>query len=146
MKKYNGTRYRSKWDSSTWGVIALVFICCLLTFVFDDDGYLPVIVGVIVLIFVILTFIGVFYRIDGNNLVIYQFFVPTSFPIDKITEIRKSKTYISAPATSLKDRIGIFFSDKKILKSTMPLIISPVDKMKFINELLEKNPGIKVKV
>ncbi|MDE6297750.1 MAG: PH domain-containing protein [Muribaculaceae bacterium] len=146
MKKYNGTLYRSKWDGSTWLMIALIFICCILPFIFDDDGLLPAIVCFIVLLFTILTFTGIYYRIDGNNLVVYQFFFPTSFPIDKITDIRKSKSFLSAPATSLKHRIEIRFSDRSILKSVMPLIISPATQSDFINELLKINPNIKVRL
>lgn len=33
---------------------------------------------------------GCWYEIDGNQLVVYQFFRPTPFPIDKISEVKKN--------------------------------------------------------
>ena len=141
--KYRGTLYKSRWDASTWSLIALTLICCVLPFFLNDDGILPFFVCLGVVISVLVVLKSVYYRIDDDKLIIYQFFIPQAYPIDKITEIRKVKTYLSAPATSLTHRIGISFSDKKILKSVMPLVISPVRQSEFISQLQEINPSIK---
>ncbi len=98
---------------------------------------------VAVLAFVVLTFAGIYYRIDGDKLVVYSFFVPTAYPIDKIKEIRPSKSVLSAPATSLTHRLAITFTDRKVLKSTMPLLISPVRQSDFVARIRSINPGIK---
>ena len=96
------------------------------------------------LLFVLLTFLGIYYRIDGEKLVVYTFFVPTAYPIDQIKEIKPTKSVLSAPATSLSHRLAITFTDRKVLKSFMPIIISPVRQEEFISELLSINPGIHV--
>ncbi|MDE6057550.1 MAG: PH domain-containing protein [Muribaculaceae bacterium] len=51
---------------------------------------------------------------------------------------------MSAPATSLTHRLAIRFSDSKVLKSSAPLVISPVRQDEFIAHLTSINPDIKV--
>ncbi len=144
MKKYYGTKYNSQWDASTWTIIALVVACCLVN-LFLDEGIAPLIVCLVMLVFVVTCFLSISYRIDGNNLVVYQFFIPKTYPIDKIKEIKPTKMWLSAPATSIKHRLAIEFTDRSILKSTIPLIISPVRQEEFIQQLLSVNPEIKAK-
>jgi hypothetical protein len=95
------------------------------------------------LAFVLVTLLSIYYRIDGDKLVVYSFFIPASYPIDKIKEIKPTKSVLSSPATSLTHRLAITFTDRKILKSSMPLIISPARQDEFIRQLLSINPGIK---
>lgn len=144
MNKYNGTHYKSKWDTSTWMLLLLVAACCLWPILLDEDWWLPVILTGSMLILMAVLLKSTYYRIDGHQLVIYQFFVPTALPIDKIKEIKKTKSILSAPATSLTDRIAISFTDRSVLKSSMPLIISPANREAFIKQLLSINPNIKV--
>lgn len=94
------------------------------------------------LAFVLVTFISIYYRIDGNKLVVYSFFIPTVYPIDKIKEIKPTKSVLSSQATSLSHRLAITFTDRKILKSSIPLIISPVHQDEFIRQLISVNPAI----
>lgn len=141
MKKFEGTRYNSKWDISTWIIIAIVAAGCAIP-CFLDDGIWPTIISLAMLVFVIAAFLCTYYRIDGNKLIVYQFFIP-QYPIDKIKEIKPTKSVLSAPATSISYRIAITFTDKKILKSSAPLIISPVRQLQFIQELISTNPNIK---
>lgn len=143
MEKYNGTRYNSLWDSSTWSIIALVMVCCVIP-CFSGDGIWPTIICLYMLAFILVTFIGIYYRIDGDKLVVYTFFIPTAYPIDKIKDIKPTKSVLSAPATSLSQRLAITFTDRKILKSFMPLLISPVCQHEFIEQLLSINPEIVV--
>lgn len=95
------------------------------------------------LAFVLVTFLSIYYKIDGDKLVVYTFFVPTAYPIDKIKEIKPTESILSAPATSLTHRLAITFTDRKILKSYTPLIISPVRQDEFIRQLLSINPEIR---
>lgn len=95
------------------------------------------------LAFVLVTFLSIYYRIDEEKLVVYTFFIPTAYPIDKIKEIKPTKSVLSSPATSLNHRLAITFTDRKILKSSIPLIISPVRQENFIRQLLSVNPEIK---
>lgn len=142
--KYAGTRYNSVWDCSTWMIIVLVVAFSIWP-AFLDDSVLFIVLTTLFLGFILATLLGIYYRIDGNNLVIYQFFTPTAYPIDKISEIKPTSSILSAPATSLRQRIAIKFADKSVLKSTMPLIISPVRQEEFIKQLLAVNPHINVK-
>lgn len=142
MKKYGGARYNSRWDGSTWSIIGLVAANCILHY-FLNDGMWPTIISLVMLAAVLLVLIGIYYRIDGDKLVVYTFFVPVAYPIDKIKEIKPTRSFLSSPATSLTHRLAITFTDRKILKSSIPLIISPARQEEFIRELLAINSGIK---
>ena len=142
MEKFGGTRYNSQWDGSTWFILGLVAVCCAVPY-FLDDGIWPTIICIVMLAFVLVTFLSIYYRIDGDKLVVYSFFIPTAYSIDKIKEIKPTKSVLSSPATSLTHRLAITFTDWKILKSSIPLIISPVRQEEFIRHLLSVNPEIK---
>ena len=92
---------------------------------------------------VLLKIFSINNRNDAENLLLYTFFIPTAYPIDKIKEIKPTKSVLSSPATSLSHRLAITFTDRKILKSYIPLIISPVRQDEFIRQLLSVNPEIK---
>ena len=81
MKKFEGTRYNSKWDISTWLIIAIVAAGCAIP-CFLDDGIWPTIISLAMLVFVIAAFLGTYYRIDGNKLIVYQFFISQAYPIE----------------------------------------------------------------
>ncbi len=142
MEKFGGKRYNSRWDASTWFILGLVAACCVIP-CFLDDGIWPAIICLAMLAFVLFGFAGIYYRIDGDKLVVYSFFVPTAYPIDKIKEVKPAKSVLSAPATSLTHRLAISFTDRKVLKSAMPIIISPVHHEEFIQQLLSINPEIR---
>lgn len=95
------------------------------------------------LAFVLVTFLSIYYRIDVDKLVVYTFFIPTAYPIDKIKEIKPTKSVLSSPATSLSHRLAITFTERNILKSSSSLVISPVRQEEFIRQLLSVNPEIK---
>ncbi len=142
MKRHRDTRYNFRWDGSTWFILGLVAVCCVVP-CFMDDGIWPTIICLVMLAFVLVTFLSIYYRIDDDKLVVYTFFIPTAYPIDKIKEIKPTKSVLSSPATSLIHRLAITFTDRKILKSSIPLIISPVRQEGFIQQLLSINPEIK---
>lgn len=142
MKRYEGTRYNSRWDGSTWFIIGLVAVCCAVP-CFLDDGVWPTIICLVMLAFVPVSFLSIYYRIDGDRLVVYSFFIPTAYPVGKIKEIKPTKSVLSSPATSLAHRLAITFTDRKTLKSSIPLVISPVRQDEFIRQLLAVNPEIK---
>ena len=123
-------------------MLGLVAVCCLVPCFLDHSLWL-VILSLAMLTFALLTFIGIYYRIDGDKLVVYSFFVPTAYPIDKIKEIKPTKSVLSSPATSLSHRLAITFTDRNILKSSIPLIISPMRQEEIIRHLLSINPEIK---
>lgn len=92
MEKFGGTRYNSQWDGSTWFILGLVAVCCVVP-CFLDDGIWPTIIYLAMLAFVLVTLLSIYYRIDGDKLVVYSFFIPTAYPIDKIKEIKPTKVY-----------------------------------------------------
>ena len=143
MKKYNGTRYNSRWDASSWGLLVFSMLVCIGPLFFEFNIAPSIIsIGLLALFYVL--FLGTYYVIDSDQLVIYQFFKPTALPIDKIKSIKPTKSLLSAPATSLTHRLAITFKDRKVLKSSMPLVISPVRQDEFIAQLLKINPLIEV--
>ena len=96
-----------------------------------------------VMIFCILLMVGCWYEIDGNQLVVYQFFRPHRFPIDKISEVKKTTGILATAGMSVR-RVSIKFADRSVMKSSMPLEISPKDRDKFISHLKEINPNINI--
>lgn len=109
---------------------------------FVDPSIWPFLISAAMLVFIVLVFLSVWYRIDGDRLIVHQGFWSKDYPIDKIKEIKRVHLYQSAPATSVVHRIGISFTDRSILKSSTPLIISPTRQQQFIAELKGINPGI----
>lgn len=147
MSKFGGIRYNSLWDWSTWLIMAFSVGACIWPLFLDDDRTWRIVLIILTCVFIaflLVLFKGIYYRIDGNNLVVYQFFVPNVFPIDKIESVKPVRSMLSAPAASIIHRIAIKFSDRKVLKSSMPLIISPVRQEEFIARLLSVNPDIKI--
>lgn len=139
--KFGGTRYNSRWDASTWLLLLLVVTACAST-LFIEITFLTIVLSSIFISFMLFVFVGIYYRIDGDKLIVYTFFMPSVFPIDKISEIKPTSSILAA-ATSLTHRIAIKFSDRSVLKSTAPLIISPARQKEFIEKLVSINPNIK---
>lgn len=139
-----GVRFESKVD---WWIPVLMVVSVAFCFIgpmIDGDFVAGVILGVLVLMVEVLIFAGVKYEIRGNQLGIRNFFRWTWYPIDKISEVKKHRSVLTAAALSF-DRLGIKFSDKSILKSSMPLDISPKDTTRFLEIIKQINPDIVVK-
>ena len=137
-------KFKPAIDASTWSLIALIVAVCGWPLFLSPDWVTALILAACIVICII-PFFSIRYEVDGEDLVVYQFFKPSRFPIMKIGVIEPTKSLLSAPATSLTRRIAISFTDRKVLKSAMPIIISPADTGKFINTFVSINPEIKVK-
>lgn len=139
------TVYKSKID---WWVYAIgigTVLYCVLMGLIVDSPILLALIGFGTGIFLIIAFGSVSYQICDNKLGVRNIFYHWEwFPIDKIAEVKKSGGILAAPALSTK-RISIKFSDRKILKSSMPMEISPKHRDAFIAHLKEINPRIEVK-
>ncbi len=144
IKLMESVTYNSKID--WWIPVVVVFsvACCFIGPILDGDFLSGIILGVVVLLIEILIFAGVKYEIKGNQLGVRNFFRWTWFPIDKITEVKKQRSILAAAALSF-DRLAIKFSDRSILKSSMPLEISPKDTPRFLEQIKRINPAIIVK-
>ena len=81
------------------------------------------------------------YTITPGNLKLHSgFIVNKNIPIEQINSIKKTNSVLSAPASSLTDRIKVCYGKSK------SVIISPKEKQLFVDELLKQNPTIKVEI
>lgn len=80
-----------------------------------------------------------YYVIDGDTLVIHNSIVRHKIDIHAIRRIEISRSWLSAPAASLR-RIRIIYSKYD------DVLVSPVRQDEFIKELLKVNPDIVVEV
>lgn len=133
--------YNSKID--WWIPVVVIFsvACCFVGPMFDGDLWWGVGLGCVVLSIELFIFTSVKYKIEDNRLGVRSFYRWTWYPIDKIAEVKRQRSILSAPALSC-DRLAIKFTDKNILKSSMPLEISPKDQTSFIYRLRQINPRI----
>lgn len=134
--------YKSRIDWWVW--LVLLFVAVVTVAVALDSTWLVTLsIGGTMLLGVVLI-AGCWYEIDGDQLVVYQFFSPNRFPIDKIAEVKKTTGILATAGMSCR-RVSIKFADRSVLKSSMPLEISPKNRDGFIAKLKEINPDIKVK-
>lgn len=134
------TKYRSKIDWWVWAIfvfwLAMVSAVCI-----GSPWWLSVVFGLPMAILLLILILGCRYEIDGDDLVIYQFFMPHRIPISKIKEVKKTVGYLATAGMSAQ-RVSIKLSDRRVLKSSMPIEISPKDRDAFIARLLSINPAI----
>ena len=94
-------------------------------------------VGVVGLIFILSKTTQ--YIINENQLIVKStWIVNERIDISKITKIEKSNSILSSPALSL-DRLLVRYNKYD------EVLISPKEKIEFINELLKINPAIEIK-
>lgn len=137
------TTYPSKIDWWIWAIVAFV-ITVIIIIGITSPWWLTLLLGLAILVPSLTGLIGIWYAIEGDNLIVYQFFRPKRYPIKKIKDVRYSKGFLAAPALS-STRLAIRFTDRNILRSSLPLEISPLDRTSFVNHLLSVNPGITVR-
>lgn len=131
--------YKSKIDWWVWLTIILV-VAAVFIVISDTIWYVALPLCGSMLICVVLI-VGCWYELDGDDLVVYQFFRPNRFPISKIKEVKKTIGYLATAGMSSR-RVSIRFTDRSVLKSSMPLEISPKDRDDFIARLKGINPAI----
>lgn len=140
MENEGKTVYKSRIDLWLLCVlllaVAIVIVACIGTY-----WWLALIYGASLLGITIVCLLGCRYEIDGDRLVVYQFFRPHRFPIDKIKEVRKTTGYLATAGAS-RHRVSIKFTDRSVMKSSMPLEISPKDRDGFMAQLKTINPSI----
>lgn len=135
------TVYRSKIDWWVWLVTVGYLGVIWLTAIGMSWWYIVFVSGALTVLYMWLLF-GCWYEIDGNDLVVYQFFRPTRLPISNIRDVRKTTGYLATAGMS-RLRVSISFTDRSVWKSYAPLEISPENRDKFIAHLIEINPYIK---
>ena len=145
----NTTYYKPKIDGWFWILIFVLTFTLLMVCSISEDGlYWPGIIVICVFLFIVLLLIWIIttvkYAIKGNELGVRNLFYKWDWlPIEKIESIKPVKSVLAGAALSF-NRLSIQFSDRKVLRSTMPLEIAPKDEKVFIEKLKEINPEIKV--
>lgn len=137
------TVYRSRVDRWIWVAAALV-LALLTVNAIMAPWYLALIQSVGVLGFPIVIIFGVKYAIEGDELLVWQYFKCRRLPVMEIREVRYSRGYTNCIGLS-RYRLSITFDDNhKVLDSCLPLEISPADRDAFVERLLAVNPDIEV--
>ncbi len=136
--------YKSRVDWWVYAVVVFTVVYCLFFGFWLDELWLFGALGLGFGAFEVFWFASVKYAIRGNELGVRgAFFKWTWYPIDKITSVRATSGILAAPALSAQ-RLAIRFSDRKILKSSSPLEISPADRTAFAADLRAINPAIEI--
>ena len=135
--------YKSEIDYKIYNFVMLITLLSIspVFFVARFSVTLYIVLGLVVgsLWLTHTVFHGIRYAINPENRTLsvkIGFFKHGTYDIMEIKSIKKTNTWLSSPAASM-DRIAI-----KIKFS--PLVISPQNRMEFINDLLSLNPEIEV--
>ena len=126
------------------GLEIIIPILIILAFGFkniiNEPKVAPIILLILVLAFITFLLTSIKYTIENQNLNIKAgFLINQNINIMNIESIKKSKNILSSPAASL-DRIEIIENNKN------SILISPKNKIEFIEELKKINPLIDVKI
>jgi hypothetical protein len=124
--------YRSKID---WWLMLIVYGAFVYPVV---DGirmkqYILSLVFIGIILLISFLFYNTRYTIEGENLLIWR----TKIDINSIRKVYKTRNPLSSPALSL-DRLAIVYNKFD------EVLISPVERDDFIQELLKINPNIEV--
>ena len=143
------TYYKPKIDGWFWTLIFVLTFTLLMVSSISEDGLSwPGIVAICVFIAIVLILIWLIttvkYAIRGTELGIRNLAYKWEWlPIEKIESVKPVKSILAGPALSF-NRLSIKFSDRKVLRSTMPLEIAPKEVENFIKALKSINPKIKI--
>lgn len=112
----------------------------MLIWMLYDEDWLDSVFMVLIILFIIYTFLTTYYQIEENVLrVKCGFFVDKSIDIKSIRKIIETRNPAGAPAASL-DRLELIY------QQTEAILVSPKAKNQFIDELLKIQPDIEVRV
>lgn len=115
-----------------WGVIILMFFIMI-----TEQNIVVYIVGILNNALLLWLWFGTSYRIDDEALIVRSGPFKSTIDIKTIKKLKDTKTLLAGPALSL-DRIEIQY------KTYDTVIVSPKDKIEFIETLLIKNNSIEV--
>lgn len=135
--------YWSRWDWVTW-LLLLLLVACLLWGIKLSRSVVSIITTSLMFAIPLVEILSVHYKIAGDTLEVVQFLSRKRYPISKIAEITLSKHFIQGPAVAFRHRLEITFTDRSVLKSSLPLVISPRHQQQFIDRLKAINPSIKI--
>lgn len=130
-----------------WIYLVLIIMVCGCAFgLFYEGEFLGgYVLGAGMLILWLFAVTGVKYEIRDGQLGIRNFYRWTWIPVNKIATVEKLHGVFvqgAVSATLSLDRVRMTLSDKSVLKSSMPIDISPKDRDGFMAQLKEINPNI----
>ncbi len=143
MTKYFPSARSTALGIFIWGVLLVVFLLS-----FNAALENPKTTDILILlavwlsagIFMSSVWFGTGYYVSNGQLIAkIGPFVHSKIAIDKITEISKTNSWISAPANSL-DRLAIKSNENLLV------MVSPKDKWGFVELLKSINPNIKIAI
>jgi hypothetical protein len=132
-------RFKSKIDLWFIVFLALLFGAMLVRLAYDQiwTGFAFILLTVV---FIVYMFSTTFYTIENKKLVIKcGVFYNLSIEIQKIKRVSDSYNIISSPALSF-DRLEILYNKFDTV------LISPKDKMRFIEAMKKANPEVEIKI
>jgi len=130
-------KYKSKIGLGIVLFLAVVFGSTS-TLMIINHAWPGVLINLVVIAFISHMFLTTYYIINGNDLIIKcGFLFNKTIKIDTIKKIEETNNLLSSPAASL-DRIEIGYNQYD------SVMISPKDKLDFINQLVTINENINV--
>lgn len=111
----------------------------MLFFMISDALWLPALLPLAILAYLIYLAFSTFYSIDGEYLIVECGFWKKKVGLSRIRKVQDSADWSSAPAISI-DRIEILYDRFETI------VISPKNKAGFVNALLEAKPDLEVNV
>lgn len=130
--------YKSKIDWWIYLVLVIMVCGCVFGLFYEGEFWGGLILGGGMLILWLFAVTGVKYEIRDGQLGIRNFYRWTWIPVNKIASVEKLHGVFvqgAVSATLSLDRVRMTLSDKSVLKSTMPIDISPEDRDGFIAQL-----------
>ena len=143
------TYYKPKIDGWFWILIfvmtfTLLMVCSISENGLSSPGIVVTCVFIAIVLILIWLMTTVKYAIRGTELGVRNLSYKWDWlPIEKIESVKPVKSVLAGAALSF-NRLYIKFTDRKVLRSTMPLEIAPNDTEKFIKALKLINPKIKI--
>lgn len=126
--------YRSKIDWWLMVVVFIPFLGILVKGIIDKD-FKMILTSFGLIGLILLLFSTIKYKIEDDILTVWF----TKIEIKRIKKIYKTRNPLSSPALSI-DRIAIVYNKYD------EVLISPKDKVQFVEDLLKVNPDIEVKL
>lgn len=135
--------FYSRVDWWVWAVIIGTVWTVSLCVGIASPWWAAAITGIAVAAMLGVAMLSIYYKIDGDMLIVGDKCTKKSYPISEIESVQETFSILAQPASSFR-RVAIRFRRRGITKSALPLEISPRNRDEFIAALLEVNPEIKV--
>lgn len=130
--------FKSKVDLWLAAVLFGSVALCFFPVFFEGGLIIGLAVGIPMAVFIFLQWVNTKYYIRDEHVVIKGILKDTLIPISSITSVRPTRNPLSAPALSM-DRLEINHGKYDFA------LISPLEKERFVEELLKINPQIMIK-